>query len=422
MNKYPNILIISNNAISDTNNNGKTIGSIFADYPEKKVRQLYFNSEKPTGKKINSFFRITDREMLDSFLRKSDSAGNEQQNLIESENSNNAKSSIQRNNTTRIIREIVWKNSNWKSQELSNWLNEFSPDVIFFVAGDTGFTYDIVFSIKNKYNTKLITYITDDYILPRKTVNLFWWIRRNSIFNKMKKAINQSELLLTISPKMKKVYSEIFNKNSTVVSNMTNSLSLTNNKFEDKNYIKLIYAGGLHYNRYQVLEKLGKAILNINNHTSISDPKIKLFIYTNQIPEKKVLNKINVAGASQYKGSLKFDELVTELNDSDILVHVESFDVKSIESTKLSLSTKIGEYLSLGKPILAIGPENIASMEYLNNVAYCINNQEHIKEGLNELLFDKELKKKLSNIAKNKYQTIINQEEKFKIESMLTDL
>ena len=53
------------------------------------------------------------------------------------------------------------------------------------------------------------------------------------------------------------------------------------------------------------------------------------------------------------------------LNDADVLVHVESFDHNSKKTTYLSVSTKIPEYMYSRKCILAVGPKDVASVEYL---------------------------------------------------------
>ena len=45
--KSDRLLIISNNVLSETNNNGKTILSYFDTIPKEQVAQLYFSGECP---------------------------------------------------------------------------------------------------------------------------------------------------------------------------------------------------------------------------------------------------------------------------------------------------------------------------------------------------------------------------------------
>jgi glycosyltransferase involved in cell wall biosynthesis len=48
-----------------------------------------------------------------------------------------------------------------------------------------------------------------------------------------------------------------------------------------------------------------------------------------------------------------------------VLLHVEAFDDTVRAYTRLSLSTKIPQYMSSGRPILAYGPGELASCRYI---------------------------------------------------------
>ncbi len=67
---------------------------------------------------------------------------------------------------------------------------------------------------------------------------------------------------------------------------------------------------------------------------------------------------------------------------------MESFDKKFVMSTRLSLSTKIPEYLNANKPILAYGPDGISSLEYLkdNKLANVCTNKEELKNNIEDLI------------------------------------
>jgi hypothetical protein len=61
--------------------------------------------------------------------------------------------------------------------------------------------------------------------------------------------------------------------------------------------------------------------------------------------------------------------------------------------TRLSISTKIPEYLASGKPILAVGPDDISSIRYLKRlgISYIINSLDEtsIKNELMKILNEK---------------------------------
>jgi hypothetical protein len=51
--------------------------------------------------------------------------------------------------------------------------------------------------------------------------------------------------------------------------------------------------------------------------------------------------------------------------ESNVLVHAESFDESTRLYTRLSLSTKIPQYLMAGRCVLAYGPAELASIRYV---------------------------------------------------------
>lgn len=407
--EYPRILVISNNSFSDITNNGKTFASFFDKYPVNNIAQLYFCLELPSYTHYHNYFRITDNDIVKCVLKRKGNCGNivYQQVGLKDKNSQKKYKSlfkiVKKYNFARIIREILWSSKKWKTELLNQWLNEFSPEIIFLCAGDSGFAYDITRYVQKKYNTKLVVYIGDDYVLPRKFVSPFWWLRRNYILNKVRDAINRSDLFITISKQMKEEYKKLFGKDSILAVNMTKSMRDKSIYVKSKNVLTLVYTGGLHYRRYITLNLLAQSLKKYNNDLK-NKKKAYLKIYSAQEPSWKELKYLNIEGVSEFCGKLNFKQLKQVLNSCDIPVHAESFDKKSIESTRFSISTKIPEYLSLGKAILAIGPYQVASMEYLKDSAFCITNQNNIYSDLLKLLNNNELREALSEKALLKYE------------------
>lgn len=425
MSNYPRLLIVSNNPFSSTSNNGKTLASFFNDYPKEKIAQLYFSSESPDLSIECEYFQISDSHVLNSVLRKSENCGGKIERIKfqnkTGEDTKDINISRWKNfESSRLFREFVWSKAKWNSVELNDWLNTFSPQIVFFCAGDSGFAYDIVEYIKNKYNSKSVIYITDDYILPRKNPNVLWWLRRNLIFKKMSNAVKKCDKFFTISSNMQNEYKGIFGVESDLIMNITEPFIDKTKKVPSGNTagLNLVYTGGLHFNRYKTLIKLAKSIAKYNAENK--SPKVKLIVYSSQKPSQKILEELSIEGVSEFGGSLNAEEVKAVLRNCDITVHVESFSKRNIESTRLSISTKISEYLSLGKPILAIGPEEIASIQYLKGTAYCISNEKCIENDIQKLILDEDLRKTLSSNALSLYNQ--NHEKKEIIKNLYCKL
>lgn len=393
------LLIISNNVLSNTNNNGKTILSFIDGVEDLDVAQLYLSGEKPRISKYR-YFQICDRDIIKGIFNKRKRG----RIIIPYNGTSNSddfsiRNTVGRNDFTLIVRDLLWLKK-WKSIHLIEWLDAFNPEAILFVAGDSLFAYSICEYIQERFNSKLSVYVTDDYIMPRSNENILHWLRRKAILKCFKHTLVISSTFFTISEIMRRTYKRILGKDSYIIMNMVEDL------FDDT-YIKkepeiiLTYTGSFYYKRAEVLGLIAKAILEYNMQTEYI--KAKLIMYSNREPSKEIVEQIIIPGASEYGGSLNKEELRERLNTSDILVFVESFDSDQIEKVKYSLSTKVPEYMSIGKPILAVGPKGVGSMDYLSDVALCINDVNSIISDISNFLGDIELQHIFEKKTREKY-------------------
>lgn len=405
--KKKRLLIISNNVLSQTNNNGKTILSYIDGLDPNNVRQLYFNNEQPTIRGYE-YFRITNQDVFRAKIFKQPSGGKIDCILNFSPNNTTTKGiehkfKLPRNVITCSIRNWLWRKS-WLSKDLLDWLDSFIPTTIFFLGGDTLFSYDVCMFIWKRYKCRLALYITDDYIMARNNEKCLNRIYRSQVLNKMKKCLEVADIFFTVSEPMRVAYKKVFNKDSTIIVNMPPLLKRKEYQEEHEN-VQLIYTGSLYYGREEVIGLVSKAI---KKHNLNSNRKIYLNIYTNCTLDIRVAKKLQLNNYVHYKGHLDPESLIKELNCADILLFVESFENKNIEKTKFSLSTKVTEYISVGKPILAIGPKNIGSMDYLENIAFCVNSSEDIFEKLVEISTSREMQSHYAHAAEIKYLNELN--------------
>ena len=396
-----NLLIISNNPLSEVQNNGKTILSMIEGIDKSHIHQLYFNINDPTVFGYD-YYRISDKDIIKGiiFHSKRGSIVEPKHNTTIIESSNTV-----RNDLFRLIRELLWYKK-WKSAKLVHWLNDFKPDAIFFVGGDCVFAYDIALSIQKEYNARLSLFITDDYIMKRKRDSVVGKIRKQWIKNRIKRTLSNASSFFTISEIMKKTYFEMFGVDSYVINNIPESMKIERNQ-SSNDIIQLIYAGSLYYGREDTIQMLVDVLSEYNKSHK---KKARLNIYSNTKPDHIILQKVCKEDVSVYRGSLSKPELILELNNSDILVFVESFQEEEIEKVRLSFSTKIPEYLSIGKPILAIGPNGIGSMDYLKDAAKCVTDPNDLKDHVYDLLLSDQQRAELGQRASNKFDSNYNRE------------
>jgi len=362
--KYPRVLIVTVNPLSSTSNNGKTYASFFTGYPKERIAQLYFHREIPSSDVCENYYRITDNDLIFNLIGKRKKLGEKVHMMTVEERlfPENINNKLKKSSMIRLIRSILWLSLDLEKDGVKNWLDEFNPQVIFFCGGNANYLYNKVLRLSKKYNAKIIYYITDDYVLPYFSFDIFSVINRSWTRNVFKKLCENSSLIYTIGDKMTNIYKKLFGIESKKIMNLVQVEDISKIKGNYKtNDLEFVYVGGLHSNRWKILELIGKSLERISS----KGYRGRLKIYSQKTPEKKILDRLNNGDFSKFCGPLDSKGVKNTLYKADILVHVESFDSKSKRITYLSISTKIPEYMASGKCILAFGPKEVASIEYL---------------------------------------------------------
>ena len=227
----------------------------------------------------------------------------------------------------------------------------------------------------------------------------------------MSEILQRSDCFVTISDHMRECYQDIFNKDSLVLRNVSNMrMDDLDGDYKglDSSNLRFVYAGGLHFNRWKSLLILGKVLKEYNEEYKTQHA---LYIYTQQQLTKEMKKQLSEDNACMYCGGVSSEELKKVYQQADILVHAESFERKCIESTRLSFSTKIPEYLSMGKCVLGIGPKEIASIKYLNNCAICIEDVSTMNAQIKTLLNNPNEIERAAKQCKEQYEIEFNQEK-----------
>lgn len=397
------ILIISHNPLSRVNNNGKTLASIFQGVSKENIYQIYLNSDVPDYSKECHYLQINEKQLLRSLV----SRNNECCQEVTSQENKISVATIKLNNfgihTKRLLREAIWKMHFWKTK-LKKWLSDKKFDVVFFMAGDGLFAYDVYKVVMENVSAKGCLFFTDDYIIGNSSFSPIALLRRYLLKKKIKKTLKITSQLYVISDEMKKAYFELFNRNGCIIRNFSVEKKEKNSSKEDQILTReliMVYAGGLHYNRWKVLAQVANCLKEINASSEI---KCFLKIYSSQDISADIINSISTEGASEFCGGVSGEQIADVYANADILLHVESFEKKAIASTKYSFSTKIPEYLSANKCVLAVGPQEIASMRFLSKCACVVCENDKLFDVLSKIVSDSVYRKTIADNCASQYE------------------
>lgn len=361
------ILVTSIPAWSDSTG-ANTYSAILSGIHGIEVANLYTRADFPDSKICSKYFQILEQNVIKSIFNYKIKTGKEfdlnnidyvgGDKVLKEEKKRYAYFTKYRFTPFLLGRELLWKIGKWKSKELDDFLEEFKPDILLFSIESY-----IYFNRINKYIIEkckpslVVGFLWDDNFTYKQSKSLGYIINRyftrKSVFDLVKKC----DKVLAISPKMKKECDAIFGIDSIIITKPIRGNKTQDYKLNYSRPIRLIYTGSLVIGRDKTLLHIVKAIKKINTDHQY----FFLDIYTTTPLSKKMYASLNVNGCSCIRGGIPQSQVFMEQENSDILVFIESFENRT---ARLSFSTKITDYLSSNRCILAIGPKDISSIEY----------------------------------------------------------
>lgn len=380
--------MISHNVFSRTTAMGKSMTDMLECVPEGDLAQLYFHSEVPTTNVCERYLRIRDGDVLHSILTRrcrptvfteADISTERKTPRVDTGALSKAyQFGRRRTPTVYILRNLVWSLGRWKSPELERWLDDFSPDIIFFASGDYTFSYKIAYRIAKERNIPIVLWCPDDYYISRRfSRSPLGSLYHRSLMKWAKKVASCAESVVVISDGMKRDYAKLFDKPISILRISAGESSFARSKNERSG---ICYVGGLGVNRIEPLVDLGRELkkANIPGFERIQ-------VYSND-KNSQTLAKLTDENGICFHGGVSADEVPQILGSAKYLLHVEAFDRSSVERTRYSLSTKIGESLASGACLIAHGPSDISSMSYLrdNNAAIMLDDPADIVSALTQ--------------------------------------
>lgn len=397
MDDYPKILFISSTPLGSDTNSGNTYINLFSKYPKSKLSYLTLNDRLADTDLCESYFYIGEKEMIKSILNRNTITGKSipfHNSIVDGKENFSAKNINLITKLPRfflvVIQEFVWLFGKWKSEELYSYIEKVNPDIIFLPLKSKIFTNIIGAHIAQHCKKPLVTNISDDdYTLQHYSLSPFFWIYRLISRKYIKLNVLQASKSYVISDLQKNTYKKIFNREFDI---LFKGYDFSFEPFYIKKVtcpLKIIYAGNLMDGRWKTLAKIAQIISKINRKKNTA----QLFIYSRNPLSKKMRNALNIEGSSAFLGGINNAQVLSELKESDIVLHVESFELKHKLATKFSFSTKIVDFFHSARCIFAVGWDQAASINYLikTDAAVVACNEIEIEEKLRMLIENPEL-------------------------------
>lgn len=367
--------MISQDPWNKENSFGNTHSSIFGKVKNIEIAQVYLMEGKPDFEPVvTRYYQIAEGAVVKSVLkrRNGNSVGKEVFVEQKRENSNTSKQVSKPSWYNRVLsigkrhhwrwmfwlRELAWKYGNINYDGMMTFIKDFNPDIFFLPYNHIFYTNRLALYIKQRLDIPMVMEMAmDHYSMNRVSYDPIFWLDRLAKRRIIRKLVSQSSFMYVISKKMKEEYEDLLKIDCKILYKTPDTTRQLSPYTEPNNLVQFLFTGNIYANRWKSLAMLAKELQKLQFG--------RLDIYTVTPISKQMKKALDIPGTSYLHAPVSQDEIIELQNKADVLVHAEAFDRYNKSLVRCAISTKIMDYLCAGRCILAIGPSDISSVEYL---------------------------------------------------------
>jgi glycosyltransferase involved in cell wall biosynthesis len=240
----------------------------------------------------------------------------------------------------------------------ARWIQEFRPDVIYSSLGNARLVKIVIWASRVAGNVPIVPHFMDDWPSTLYADERLWSIPKNIVDHLLRSLFRRAPVGLCIGESMAEEYKARYGRDFCGFMNCVNDEEFRSSPHHGgpgQGPLIWAYVGGLHLNRWKPLALLAQCI-------SAQGAILRIFA-----PERDLCEFGSVFSVVRNveTGTLAPGEVMKAMKQSDVLIHVESFDHAESTYTRFSVSTKLAQYLACGRTIFGFGPAGLASLKLI---------------------------------------------------------
>lgn len=354
-NKYPRVLHCGYQPIGSPTNSGITLGSMFADWPRDRLAQICMRGHDD----------VKDDSVLVAPLSIAPVDGLARAILgtrVPAGAIDGLNHAVDRRGISRPLKERLRTGASvlndlgptYLPKEVRRYTGDFRPEVVHSLMGSVR-AMRLALKLSRRYDVPVVPHFMDDWPSTLYSSGQALGLARRETLRTLDQVIERSPVLLAIGQDMAEEYTTRFDRPTTVVGNSAPFPTTQSAQTAVHGPRVLTYVGGLHLGRDRLIESVAAA-MGASHHSW------ELMLH---VPGSDSARADSLAGRLSNVtngGSLQAGAVTKALADADVLLFIESEDPAIQPFTRLSVSTKVPQYLASGRPVLAVGPPDQASM------------------------------------------------------------
>lgn len=272
---------------------------------------------------------------------------------------------------------------------------DFDPDVVYSLLGNMR-----IIALAQRFvdalDKPLLPHYMDDWVHTLYTSGEFWGLSKRLFDLRLQHLMRSAPTGMSISRPMADEYSHDFGVPFGVFANPASEDFFDLPSKGESDCAVIMYVGGLHVGRAKALGEIADML---DRYVTLAGKclEVRLVVHCPsdhlRLYGQDLCNRTTVVMAD----SLDPEDVASALARADVLLHVESADPEAVSFTRLSISTKIPQYLAAGKPVLCYAPSNLASSQLVaeSGGGLVVSNGPELGAAIEALVNDNGLRREL---------------------------
>lgn len=418
MSDYPRVLIVNGEPISASTATGMTLSSLFAGWPDGNLAQI-FTSPLPHTRRVAFEHRLTVGERrglsgLPAWMNGRRASPREEGAAA----------------PPMTAREVTQRERSAFRPMMRTWLDlvpfelpedveklivSFRPEVVYSLLGSIQLSR-MASRCASLCGVSLVPDFRDDWMSTLYAGRADLVLQRRYLLRELRNVLGAAPFGMAGSDRMAEEYGATYGMpfHSFMFCLSVPAAITLPPAIRQGEGPRLVYVGGLHLNRWISLKKIAAALARLNAEGIPG----KLFVYAPPGDVEAYKERLSGPGC-EVAGSLTLAEVGGALAGGHVLVHVESFAPEDRAYTRLSMSTKMSQYMSAGRPVLCFGPGEVASCRFVaeNEFGVVAGSEQDgsLDEALRTILGSAELRARLGEnawaVARRRFDAVSVQEQ-----------
>lgn len=383
--RYPRTLVLANNSFSRSNSNGRTLGNLFKGWPKDSLAQFAIMCIDPDFEVCDNYYQVSDIDVIHSVLKgeKAVTGTSVKAGATEASQRYTAGGGG-RTAFKTLARNFLWNLGRWRGQRFAEWIDAFDPEVIVLQSGDATFMHRLAQRLTRERNIPLVIYNTEGYVFfDHNYMRHHWsdgvafpWFKRQ-YRRAFRRSMAMAAHSVYLNDKLLADHEAYMPHAGSVI---YNSSSL---EFRPKAAVnvppKISYLGNLGIRRPEALAEVAAVLQSVS-------PEYHIDVYGNAGEAAREI--LDAAPGIEYHGAVPYDEVVSTIYASDIILHVEKNDPVLCRELRYAFSTKIADSVCSGTDFVIYAPDNLACSQYARTTgaAWQASTTEALREVFEKIL------------------------------------